>query len=135
TVMALMIPQITLVSLVARAFHIPSSPGKIVETFAVAGIAALFWFPLGNIFSVRLPRAMDPDKMNQMSNKLQALTIFASPFVLLPVVLAYWARAVFRNEWIFAGILLIAAILGVIFYFVGLDSAVHSAISRREAML
>ncbi len=135
TVTALMIPQITLVSLVARAFHIPSSAAKILETFAVAGIAALFWFALGNIFSVRMPRAMDPDKMNQMSNKLQALTIFAAPFVLLPVVLAYWARSVFGNELIFAGILLIAAILGAIFYVVGLDSAVNSAIERREAML
>ena len=135
TVMVLMFPQIILVSLVARAFHIPSSPAKVLETFVVAAIAALFWFGLGNIMSVRMPRAMDPDKMNQMSNKLQAMTIFAAPFVLLPVVLAYWARSVFSNEFVFAGILAIAAILGAIFYWVGLDSAVKSAISRRESML
>jgi len=135
TVMALMIPQIVLVSLVAHAFHVPSSPAKVLETFVVVSIAALFWFALGNMFSVRMPRAMDPDKMNQMSNKLQALTIFAAPVVLLPVVLAYWARAVFSNELVFAGILAIAAILGAIFYAVGLDSAVNSAIARREAML
>lgn len=135
TVMVLMIPQLILVSLVARAFHIPSSPAKVLETFVVAAIAALFWFALGNIFSVRMPRAMDPDKMNQMSNKLQALTIFAAPVILLPVVLAYWARAVFLNEFVFAGLLGIAAILGVVFYSVGLDSAVKSAIARRESML
>ena len=93
-------------------FGIPSSPVKILETFAVMVIAALFWFALGNIFSVRMPRAMDPDKMNQMSNKLQALTILAAPVVLLPVVLAYWARAVFSNEFVFAGILAIAAHTG-----------------------
>ena len=136
TVMALMVPQIVLVSLVARAFGIPSSPGKVVETFAVMIIAGLFWFALGNIFSVRMPRAMDPDKMNQMSNKLQALTIFAAPVVLLPVVLAYWARAVFSNGLlIFIGIMIIAAILGAIFYKVGLDSAVESAVANRESML
>jgi len=135
TVMALMVPQILLVSLVAHAFGIPSSPGKIVETFAVMIIAGLFWFALGNIFSVRMPRAMDPDKMNQMSNKLQAMTIFVAPLVLLPVVLAYWARAVFSNELIFAGIMIIAAILGGIFYKVGLDSAVESAVANRESML
>ena len=135
TVMALMVPQILLVSLVARAFGIPSSPGKIVETFAVMIIAGLFWFALGNIFSVRMPRAMDPDKMNQMSNKLQAMTIFVAPVVLLPIVLAYWARAVFSNELIFAGIMVIAAILGGIFYKVGLDSAVESAVANRESML
>jgi ABC-2 type transport system permease protein len=135
TVMALMVPQILLVSLVAHAFGIPSSPGKIVETFAVMIIAGLFWFALGNIFSVRMPRAMDPDKMNQMSNKLQALTIFVAPVVLLPIVLAYWARAVFDNEFVFSGIMVIAAILGAIFYKVGLDSAVESAVANRESML
>ena len=135
TVLALLFPQIILVSLVARAFHIPSSPAKILETVAVVIIAALFWFGLGNICSVRMPRAMDPDKMNQMSNKLQALTILAAPLVLLPVVLAYWARAVFSNDFIFAGILAIAAILGGIFYAVGLDSACESAVTRRESML
>jgi hypothetical protein len=135
TVMLLMVPQIFLVSLVAHAFHIPSSPGKIAETFAVMTIAALFWFGIGNVMSVRMPRAMNPDKMNQMSNKLQALTILAAPLVLLPIVLAYWARAVFANEFVFAGILAIAAILGAIFYGVGLDSAVRSAVTGREAML
>lgn len=135
TVMMLMIPQLILVSLVAHAFHIPSSPSKVVEAFAVVAIAALYWFGLGNIFSVRMPRAMDPDKMNQMSNKLQALTIFAAPVVLLPIVLAYWARSVFSSDIVFAGILAVAAILGAIFYGVALDSAVKAAVERREAMI
>jgi ABC-2 type transport system permease protein len=135
TVLAFMAPQIVLISLLAHALHVPSSPAKILETFAVMLIAALFWFALGNIFSVRVPRAMDPDKMNQMSNKLQALTILAAPVVLLPVVLAYWARSVFSSDIIFAGILAVAAILGAIFYGVALDSAVNAAVTRREAML
>jgi ABC-2 type transport system permease protein len=135
TVMVMLIPQIVLITLVAHAFHVPSSPAKIAEAFVVVGIAALFWFGLGNISSVRMPRPMNPEKMNQMSNKLQALTILAAPVVLLPVVLAYWARAVFESEIVFAGILAIAAILGGIFYWVALDSAVKSAIERRESLL
>jgi len=135
SVMVMLIPQVALVTLIARAFHVPSSPGKIVETIIVDGIAALFWFGLGNISSVRMPRAMNPEKMNQMANKLQSLTILVAPVVLLPVVLAYWARSVFGSEIVFAGILLIAAILGGIFYWVALDSAVKSAIERRESLL
>lgn len=134
-VMVMLIPQIILVSLLARALHVPSSPAKIVEAFAVMSIAALFWFGLGNICSVRMPRAMNPEKMNQMSNKLQAMTILAAPVVLLPVVLAYWARSVFSSEIVFAGILAIAAILGAIFYGVALDSAVNTATERRESLL
>jgi hypothetical protein len=53
----------------------------------------------------------------------------------LPVVLAYWARSVFSNEFVFAGILAVSAILGGIFYVVGLDSAVESALNRRESMI
>lgn len=135
TVMALLAPQVLLISLVAHALGVASSPAKIFETFVVMAIAALFWFGLGNIFSVRAPRSMNPDKMNQMANKLQSLTIFAAPLVLLPIVLAYWARAVFSNELVFAGILAIAGILGAIFYGVGLDSADKAAHERRESFL
>ena len=53
-------------------------------------ITSLYWLGMGNICSVRIPRALDPDKMNQMSNKMQALTILAAPVLLLPLVLAYW---------------------------------------------
>ena len=73
-------------------------------------IASLYWFSLGNIFSVRMPRAMDPEKMNQMANKMQALSIWTAPFLLLPIGLAYWARAVFESEIVFSGVLLIAAV-------------------------
>ena len=58
-----------------------------------------------------------------------------APLLLLPIVLAYWARAVFANDFVFVGILAIALILSAIFYSVGLDSAVESAMGRREAML
>ena len=77
----------------AMAAHMPTSPAKFVETIVVILIAALYWFAVGNICSVRMPRAMDPDKMNQMANKMQALCIWTAPFLLLPIGLAYWARA------------------------------------------
>ncbi len=133
TVIVLIIPQFALVSLVAVGLRLPSSPGKILEAFAVVAIAAgFYWFPLGNMSSVRMPRAMDPDKMNQMGNKMQALSILAAPFVLIPVVLAYWARSVFESNIVFAGLLTVAAILGGIFYTVGLESAVKSATERQR---
>jgi len=92
---------------------------------------------MGNICSVRMPRPMDPEKMNQMANKMQAPSIWSAPFLLLPIVLAYWARVVFASEIVFGGVLVIAAVVGGIFYRVGLDSAVDSAtaVRNREAML
>ncbi len=135
TVALLLLPQIVVVAVVGKAVGIPMSPGKVAETMVVILIASLYWFAMGNICSVRIPRAMDPGKMNQMANKIQALSIWAAPVLLLPIVLAYWARIVFENEFVFAGILLISAIVGGIFYTVGLDSASNSAVKGREPML
>ncbi len=131
----LLIPQIAMIALAGRLLRLPVTPARFAETVLVILIAALYWFSMGNILSVRLPRAMDPDKMNQMSGKMQALSIWIAPFLLLPIVIAYWARAVFGNELVFAGVLLIAAVVGKVFYDIGLDSAVNTANSRREAML
>lgn len=70
-----------------------------------------------------------------MSNKMQALTIWAAPFLLLPLALAYWSRWFFGSQLAFIGIMFVAAGVGVIFYWVGLDSAVNTAHLRRESIL
>ncbi len=136
TVWAMLAPQVLVVSVVCWIAKLGAGPGKIVETLFVVAVSSLYWFSLGNICSVRIPRAMNPDKMNQMTNKLQALTIFAAPFLLLPVVLAYWSRWFFESETIFVAVMAVAAIVGAIFYWVGLDSAVEAATGeKREKML
>ncbi len=135
TVAFLLIPQIVLIGLVGKAAHLPISFWKFLEAVVVMLIASLYWFSMGNICSVRLPRAMDPEKMNQMANKMQALSIWTAPLLLLPIGLAYWARAVIGSEMVFSGVLLIATIVGAIFYRIGLDSAVEAAARGRESML
>jgi hypothetical protein len=66
---------------------------------------------------------------------MQAFTILAAPFLLVPVVLAYWARSVFDSQIVFGGLLLVAAIVGAIFYWAGMDSAVAASTRHREKML
>lgn len=135
TVALLLLPQIVMIALVGTAAHLPVSPAKCLETIVVMLIASLYWFSLGNITSVRMPRAMDPGRMNQMANKMQALSIWTAPLFLLPIGLAYWAREVFESEVVFCGVLLIAAVVGGVFYKVGLDSALSAAANGRESML
>lgn len=131
----LVIPQILVIALASRVVRVPLSLGKLTETFAVIWIASLYWFALGNICSVRMPRAMNPDRMNQMANKLQALSIFSAPLLLLPIALAYWARIVFASDVVFIAIMLMAAIVGGILYKIALDSAVAAADRGRESIL
>jgi ABC-2 type transport system permease protein len=135
TIVALLIPQIAIVSVIARLFHIPADPAKIVETIVVMIVASLYWCAMGNILSVRIPRALDPAKMNQMSNKMQAMTIWAAPLLLLPIALAYWTRWFFENQLVFAGLLFVAAVVGAVFYWIGLDSAATTAVARRESIV
>jgi ABC-2 type transport system permease protein len=134
-VVALLIPQILLVSAMGSLMHLTANPIKILETFGAMTVASLYWLALGNIFSVRMPRPLNPEKMNQMSNKLQALSIWTAPVVLLPLAVAYWARWFFESQWVFAGIMAVAAAAGGVFYWVALDSAVTTAIARRETMM
>jgi predicted Na+-dependent transporter len=135
SVVSMLIPQILLMSVIARLFHLPAGPAKILETIVVMIVSAFYWFAMGNISSVRIPRASNPDKMNQMANKMQALTIWSAPFLLFPVALAYWCRWFFENELVFAGVMAIAAVIGAVFYWVALDSAVKTAMERRESIL
>jgi len=135
TVLCLLVPQILVIALIGRAAHMPAGPVKVLETMAVMMVASLYWFPIGNICSVRMPRALHPEKMNQMSNKLQAMTIWTAPFLLLPLALAYWSRWFFESQLVFAALMLVAAIIGGIFYWIGLESAVNTATLKRESML
>jgi ABC-2 type transport system permease protein len=135
TVVSLLIPQILVMSVIARLFHLPAGPGKILETIVVMIVSSLYWLAMGNISSVRIPRASNPDKMNQMANKMQALTIWSAPFLLFPVAFAYWCRWFFENELVFAGVMAIAAAVGGVVYWVALDSAVNTARERREFIL
>ena len=104
TVVCLLIPQVLLVSAIGALAHLPVTPGKVLETIVVIVIASLYWLSMGNICSVRMPRALNPEKMNQMSNKLQALTIWSAPFLLLPLALAYWSRWFFESELAATGV-------------------------------
>jgi ABC-2 type transport system permease protein len=135
TVALMLLPQLAIVWGVSALVRLPASPGKFLEAVVVMIAAALYWFGIGNIASVRLPRMMDPDKMNQMSGKMQALTIWTAPLLLLPIVLAYVARTVFHSQLAFAGVMTIALLVGGVFYYVCLDSAVQAAGRRREEIL
>jgi ABC-2 type transport system permease protein len=135
SVIVLLIPQILVISLICKAAKMPLSAGKVLETIVTITIASFYWLTLGNIFSVRIPRALDPDKMNQMANKLQPLIVFVAPVLLFPLALAYWARWFFENEFVFAGLVVVAAVAGGIFYWVGLESAVTTAYQRREKLV
>ncbi len=125
---------VTLASFVLR---IRMVPGAVPEAFVVTGIVAVYLLAIGNLSSVHFPRAMNPERVSQggSASRLQALIFLFYPIALLPVFLAFWARQVFGSELIFSVILVFAAILGVVVYWIAMESAVRAVVERREKIL
>jgi ABC-2 type transport system permease protein len=129
--------ELLLTLLVTLVFRVPLTPQKIAESFCVSGIAALYLVSFGNVTSTRIPRSLNPDKVSQggSSKAMNALIILCFPFVLSPVVMAYWARSVFGSELVFYGLLLLAAAFGGVLYWIAMGSASNAAWTRREKLL
>ncbi|MDQ6676927.1 MAG: hypothetical protein M3Z09_06500 [Acidobacteriota bacterium] len=129
--------EVALVTLTSIVLRLDVSPVKFIENIVVSGLAALYLMAFGNIASVRMPRAINPDKMTQSgaSKAMNAVILLVFPVVMLPVGLAYWARVVFHSEPIFFALLGVAGILGAILYWMGLTSAAGAMYRRREKIL
>ena len=56
------------------------------------------------------------------------------PVALMPVFLAYLARWALKSELAFLAVLAIAAVIGCVVYWIGLDSAVIAARAKREQL-
>ncbi len=112
-------------------------PHKIFEAFLVTPIVAVFLLAGGNLTSVYLPRALNPERVAQggSAGRLQAFMLFVYPLALLPVALAYLARYAFRSALAFYLMLAFDAVLGGIVYWVSLDSAVKAAEERKEQII
>jgi hypothetical protein len=54
---------------------------------------------------------------------------------LAPVALAYLARYAFDTEWAFFGVLICAALVGVLMYLFSMQSALKAAVDRREQII
>ena len=134
---SLILVEIILVNLTALALRFTLTPQKLFENVFVALICGVYLIAFGNLASVRMPSALNPEKVSQGGGakaKNVVLLLFF-PIVVLPVILAYWARAVFQSDLVFLGILAFAAVLGIALYVIGLDSAVSMAWKRREQIL
>ena len=115
----------------ARGWH------ALIETLLVVGVCALYMLALGNLSSVHYPRGLRPERVSQggASGRFQGLIFLLYPFALLPVFLAYVARYAFQSETVFVVSMTIAAILGATLYFMAMESAAATAVTRREQIL
>jgi ABC-2 type transport system permease protein len=129
--------EMCLVVVACRMVRIGIGYSKVGEAFLVTAITGLYVLAMGNLSSVHFPRSMNPERVSQgaAASRFQALIFLLYPFALLPIVLAFWARHVFSSDLIFYLILAFAAVLGMVFYWIAMDSAAGTALERREKFL
>lgn len=129
--------EMTVVAMICAGLGMPISAGKTVEAYAVTAVLTLFLVSMGNIMSTRYPRAVDPAKSWRTSSggHVQLYLLLLYPIASAPILLAYGARFAFDTEWAFYAVLLVDVLLGAIVYSVALDSAVGTALRRKEDVL
>jgi len=129
--------EMVAVTVASLALRIRLTPDAIAEAFSVTAIVGTYLLAIGNLSSVHFPRAMNPERVSQggTASRMQALIFVFYPIALLPVGLAFWARSVFDSQLIFALILGFAAVLGVVVYWISMESALSAAVERREKLL
>ena len=69
------------------------------------------------------------------SSRFQALIFLLYPLALIPVGLAYLARYAFDSSVVFYATLGLAAAIGAVVYWIAMDSAVTTALQRRERII
>lgn len=111
--------------------------GQVVETLVVVGVCSLYMMALGNISSVQYPRGLNPSQVSHggASGRFQALVVLLYPLSLIPVFLAYLARYAFNSELVFSLVLAFAAVIGGVLYWIAMESAVDTAVKRRERIV
>jgi ABC-2 type transport system permease protein len=116
-------------------FHI--GRGRVIETLLVIGICSIYMLAMGNVSSLRYPRALNPERVAQggASSRFQALVFILYPLALAPVFLAYLARYSLASDVAFYLVLALAAAIAAVVYWIALESAVSAAKTRREAIL
>jgi ABC-2 type transport system permease protein len=110
--------------------------GQLAETLVVVTICAMYLMALGNITSMRYPRALSAERVGRGGgNRGQVLAMLFYPLLLLPVILAYVTRWAFGSETAFLAVLAAAAAIGGVVYWLAMESAVETAAAQRQRIL
>ncbi len=128
--------EVAMVIAVTTALRLSAGWDQAVETLVVMGICASYMLALGNLGSVHYPRGLTGDRVAHGGGRgFQGFLFLIYPVALLPVGLAYLARYAFESETMFLLVLAIAAIIGAVFYWIALESAVSAGVRRREQIV
>lgn len=137
TAVLLLLAEIAMVTVALSLLRIRFPLSKIPEAFGSVLMLALFLMAIGNVASVKSPRAMDPSSSWRQASagKIQGLMLLFYPLLMAPIGLAYLGRYAFERELAFYLVLLSGYVVAGMTYWVALDSAVEIAEKEKERIV
>ncbi len=126
-----------LIFVVCALLRMPVSFYALFETFCVVMTMMVFLISIGNLISLRSPRPVDPDQSwrRKAAGGVQATLMFIYLLVAAPIALAYLARYAFNTNLAFYGVLLFDLALGLVLYWLAMESTLRTAAERKETII
>lgn len=128
--------EVSAVAVACFLLRMPVSVPKLVESYAVTCVLALYMLAAGNLASVHYARPVNPRQSwrSASAGRFQAMLVLIYPVIGIPVILAFLARYVFGGNVAFYTVLALSGALGVVIYRVALGKSVAAIEKRRETL-
>jgi ABC-2 type transport system permease protein len=129
--------QVLMLGLICFILGVTVGPWQILEALVVAAIAALYMAAIGNLTSVVFAAGMSPERVSRAGGGrgVQGLIILLYPFLISPLLAAYFARYYWHTLRGFTLLLGVAAGGAAVLYAATLPLAARLAWVRREELL
>jgi ABC-2 type transport system permease protein len=111
-------------------------PGRVVEAFLATAVCASYLLAVGNLMSVKYPKAANPERVGEGNPaRRQGLIFLLFPLTITPLLLAYGARHVLQSDAAFYLVLAVVGSLGATVYWISTRAAAQIALQRRESII
>jgi ABC-2 type transport system permease protein len=129
--------EIGAVTAVCGLLRMPLDLQHVGEAYAVAAVVTIFLLCAGNLLSIHQARAVNPSTQFRANaaGRVQAMLVIVYPIAFIPVAIAYLARYVYGEQWVFFAVLAFDAVMGAVMYRISLDSAAGAAERLKERMI
>ena len=125
------------VLIVVALVRIPITAFNVVSALIAAAVVGLFFISAGNLSSIAMARPSDPKQTfrKQSGGKMQLWLLLCSLMMFLLLGLAFLAQLAFGRDGALLGVLAVELLIGLVIYYVALDSAVERGLRDREQLI
>lgn len=129
--------QTVIVLCLALLLRVPVSGQTVVDDVAVSAVVAIFFLGLGNLTSVMLPKAVDPNQTfrKQAAGSVQLWLLLSSLGIAALLGFGLLAEYATGSHWAFWSVAALEFAIGVIVYRIATESAVERAVRQQERLL